>query len=90
MERVSVFLLSVPKKKKRKATERSVNPNLLSVEDAKWFHVRKVHVTCSREKACCLTEPGGDERVTLGGAVQALFALRQGGVEQQVSVGQHS
>lgn len=49
-----------------------------------------VCVTRSREKACCSTEPGGDERVTPGGAVQALFAVRQGGVEQQVSVGQHS
>lgn len=83
-----MFLLLVPKK----AIERSIYPYLPSVEDAEWLHKRKVKRAraCSREKACCFTEPGGDERVTLGGAVQALFALRQGGVEQQVSVGQHS
>ena len=33
--------------------------------------------------------PGSNERVTLGGAAEALFALRQGGVQEQVSVGQH-
>lgn len=71
MERVSVFLLLVPKK----ATKRSIYPNLPSVEDVKWLHK---------------SEPGGDEWVTLGRAAQALFVLRQGGVEQQVSVAQHS
>lgn len=38
MERVSVFLLPVPKK----ATESSINPNLLNVQDAKWLHEGKV------------------------------------------------
>lgn len=41
MERVSVFLLSVPKKK---PTERSLNPNLPSVVDAPMLHRIKVNV----------------------------------------------
>lgn len=36
-----------------------------------------------------MREPGGNERVTLGGAAEALFAFRQGGIQEQVSVGQH-
>lgn len=49
-----------------------------------------MRVTWTREDVYGYTEPGGDERVTLVGAVQALLALRQGGVQKQVSVGQHS
>lgn len=88
MERVSVFLLLVPEMPlKGLLTQiRSVWRTQNGYTKEKW----NVRVTCSREEACCFTEPGGDERVILGGAVQALFALRQGGVEQQVSVGQHS
>lgn len=37
-----------------------------------------------------VVQPGGNEWVTLGGAAEALFALRQGGIQEQVSVGQHS
>lgn len=38
----------------------------------------------------CGCEPGSNERVTLGGAAEALFAFRQRGIQEQVSVGQHS
>lgn len=38
----------------------------------------------------CTCGPGCNERVTLGGAADALFAFRQGGIQEQVSVSQHS
>ncbi len=38
----------------------------------------------------CACEPGSNERMTLGGTTEALFAFRQGGIQEQVSVGQHS
>lgn len=40
-----------------------------------------------REQIC---EPGSDEWVTLDGAAEALFAFRQGGIQEQVFVSQHS
>lgn len=35
-------------------------------------------------------EPGSDERVALGGVTDALFAFRQGWIQEQVSVSQYS
>lgn len=37
-----------------------------------------------------MTEPGSDEWVTLGGIAEALFVFRQGGVQEQFFVRQHS
>lgn len=34
-------------------------------------------------------EPGGDEWITLGGAVDALFAFRVGGIQKEVLLSQH-
>lgn len=47
-----------------------------------------------REQLCYyivlnVVQPGGNKWVTLGGAAEALFALGQGGIQEQVSVGQH-
>lgn len=40
--------------------------------------------------AIYVCEPGSNEWVTLGWVAEALFAFRQGRIQKQVSVGQHS
>jgi len=63
-------------------------PNMLRVLTASIGRGLCVCV-CVWMHGCVCREPGRNERVTLGGAAEALFAFRQRGIQEQVSVGQH-